>query len=103
MSSAIASQAGQVLREMFKIPTRAREQVGSTWRGRFWQTGLSLSLSTLFKVYSAVLMSAEKPKMELLQTSLLIHRPIWIAGVAGTYTTTYACYLAMRYMRKLRH
>lgn len=45
MSSAVASQAGQVLREIFKIPSRAREQVGQSWRTRFWQTGKSLSLS----------------------------------------------------------
>jgi hypothetical protein len=42
MSSAVASQAGQVLREIFKIPSRAREQVGQSWRTRFWQTGTSL-------------------------------------------------------------
>ncbi|EED14595.1 hypothetical protein TSTA_040750 [Talaromyces stipitatus ATCC 10500] len=81
MSSAIASQAGQILREMFKIPSRAREQAGTTWRS---------------------LRQTEKPKKELLQTSLMIHRPIWITGVAGTYTTAYACYLTMKYLRKLK-
>jgi hypothetical protein len=81
MSSAALSQAGQILREMFKIPSRAREQVGTTWRS---------------------LRQTEKPKKEILQTSLMIHRPIWITGVAGTYTTAYACYLTMKYMRKLK-
>jgi hypothetical protein len=81
MSSAIASQAGQILREMFKIPGRAREQVGTTWRS---------------------LRQTEKPKKEILKTSLMIHRPIWITGVAGTYTTAYACYLAMKYMRRIK-
>ncbi|KUL81935.1 hypothetical protein ZTR_10347 [Talaromyces verruculosus] len=81
MSSAVVSQAGQILREMFKIPSRAREQVGTTWRS---------------------LRQTEKPKKEILQTSLMIHRPIWITGVAGTYTTAYACYLTMKYMRKLK-
>lgn len=47
MSSAVASQAGQVLREIFKIPSRAREQVGQSWRTRFWQTGTS-SLILIF-------------------------------------------------------
>ncbi|KAF3403338.1 hypothetical protein DPV78_003491 [Talaromyces pinophilus] len=81
MSSAVVSQAGQILREMFKIPSRAREQVGTTWRS---------------------LRQTEKPKKEILQTSLMIHRPIWITGVAGTYTTAYACYLTIKYMRKLK-
>lgn len=40
MSSAVVSQAGQILREMFKIPSRAREQVGTTWRS-LRQTGSS--------------------------------------------------------------
>lgn len=38
MSSAAFSQAGQILREMFKIPSRAREQVGTTLRS-LRQTG----------------------------------------------------------------
>ncbi|KAH8703243.1 hypothetical protein BGW36DRAFT_333920 [Talaromyces proteolyticus] len=83
MSSAVASQAGQILREIFKIPSRAREQVGSSWRSRFWQ-------------------AAEKSRKELLLTSLNIHRPIWIVGTAGTYTTAYAGYLAIKYMRRMR-
>ncbi|CRG91046.1 hypothetical protein PISL3812_08094 [Talaromyces islandicus] len=82
MSSAVASQAGQVLREIFKIPSRAREQVGQSWRTRFWQT--------------------ERSKKEILATSLNIHRPIWITGTAGAYTTAYACYMAMKCLRKVR-
>ncbi|QKX54397.1 uncharacterized protein TRUGW13939_01483 [Talaromyces rugulosus] len=82
MSSALASQAGQVLREIFKIPSRAREQVGQSWRTRFWQT--------------------ERSKKEILVTSLNIHRPIWITGTAGAYTTAYACLMVMRCLRKVR-
>ena len=108
MSSAVVSQAGQILREMFKIPARAREQVGTTWRS-LRQTGSSpandLSLVPYFKparLTVTCVFETEKPKKELLQTSLAIHRPIWITGVAGTYTTAYACYLTMRYMRKFK-
>ena len=105
MSSAVVSQAGQILREMFKIPSRAREQVGTTWRS-FRQTGSSLIVSLVYHPRKLALtvtcFEIEKPKKEILQTSLMIHRPIWITGVAGTYTTAYACYLTMKYMRKLK-
>ncbi|RMJ28784.1 hypothetical protein PHISP_00331 [Aspergillus sp. HF37] len=72
-----------IVQNILALPARFRQQLG-TVRSRFATE------------------STPKSKGHILQSSLRVHRPVWVTAGTATYTSAAAVYLVMRCMRHLR-